>query len=415
VVSFTPIINAALDHKLTGLLDVLLERNDISRIEKIEALELAGAAILSDIEYASLFPKAFDYWRKSLHLRSRNTDGCGTIIKKLPENLMKTGRIVEWVTAEELESAIQNHSVHEIQSFLVLLRILSDRGWDAVKSICADNIHDGILRICLLKFKGRYVEWLHIKWSVLETIRRFHPREEGLWATTLILIGDLLWTLSKLGRFHNPLLNANTIEISLALILATNQYHFDMSEPVEKSHIESRNHHRFVMLEFIEMLANQPHLINENGMELLSKLVSINSKWRDGPGIPGLLLLHSACILGRSLATVDLLVRAGADPNAGDKINGNGPLHFLAIFKPNDNARAQLLMDHGAHLDRVNNEGKTVAEVWMQSHAKKSSMPSWLLEDSALRLVCRCARVIRSHRIPCAQLPPVLRNFLKLH
>jgi len=46
-----------------SVLDFLLEREEYSRAEKIEAMELAGAVILQTIKNASLFHKAFDYWR----------------------------------------------------------------------------------------------------------------------------------------------------------------------------------------------------------------------------------------------------------------------------------------------------------------------------------------------------------------
>ncbi len=43
-------------------LDYLLELNGIGRMEKIDALELAGATILFRPKNASHFPKAFEYW-----------------------------------------------------------------------------------------------------------------------------------------------------------------------------------------------------------------------------------------------------------------------------------------------------------------------------------------------------------------
>jgi len=77
---FSPIAYAA--HRQNwAILDILLERNDVSRREKIVALELAGAVILSDTKQAHLFPKAFGYWRRSLLLRLEDTDECGPIVK----------------------------------------------------------------------------------------------------------------------------------------------------------------------------------------------------------------------------------------------------------------------------------------------------------------------------------------------
>ncbi len=44
-----------------SVFNLLLERDDILSIEKIEAMELAGAEILGDPFYASQFPKAFEF------------------------------------------------------------------------------------------------------------------------------------------------------------------------------------------------------------------------------------------------------------------------------------------------------------------------------------------------------------------
>jgi len=116
------------------------------------------------------------------------------------------------------------------------------------------------------------------------------------------------------------------------------------------------------------------------------------------------------------LATIELLLRSGADPNAGDELNGYGPLHYLARFYYSDvDATAQLLLEYGAHLDRVNMKRKTAAEVWMEFHAENTPITGWLREDSAPKLMCLCARVIRSKRVSCAHLPRVLRRFVKLH
>ena len=74
---FTPLLQAANGGSYRGdlpnltVLDFLLERKEYSRAEKIEAMELAGAVILQNMEHAIMFHKAFEYWRKALHLRSQ--------------------------------------------------------------------------------------------------------------------------------------------------------------------------------------------------------------------------------------------------------------------------------------------------------------------------------------------------------
>jgi len=115
---FTPLLRAAYGEDGTRhnlkVLDFLLENDCFSRMEKIEAMELAGAVILSRSDYA-LFPNAFDYWRRANQLR---------LFAKTPLQ-HESGGIVEWFTTEDLERVIQNPSKYKMQSFLVRLRILS--------------------------------------------------------------------------------------------------------------------------------------------------------------------------------------------------------------------------------------------------------------------------------------------------
>jgi len=61
---FTPIIRRTFYHQWY-LVDFLLERSEISQIDKTEVLELVGAVILSDARHAALFPKGLQYWRRN--------------------------------------------------------------------------------------------------------------------------------------------------------------------------------------------------------------------------------------------------------------------------------------------------------------------------------------------------------------
>ena len=56
------------------VLEFLLEREDISRIDKIDALEMAGSVLLAHDENHEQFPLAFQYWRRALILRLLDTD-----------------------------------------------------------------------------------------------------------------------------------------------------------------------------------------------------------------------------------------------------------------------------------------------------------------------------------------------------
>ena len=201
-------------------------------------------------------------------------------------------------------------------------------------------------------------------------------------------------------------------------MLLTDQFHLKDQESVDYYH---QNSHLNYSLFLITLLTGLPHLMDEESMAFLSELVHRRAHLCDS--YDGTLLLHTACLRSKHtnmLSTVDLLLRAGADPNAGD-FKGNAPLHYLAAFNPNDEAVARLLLANGAHLDRVNEERKTAADIWKEKHAaghnpnaaqmSHHQLPSWLLEVPQLQ--CLSARVIRSYRIPIFESSQSLHLFVK--
>jgi len=270
---------------------------------------------------------------------------------------------------------------------------------------------------------------------MLEIVGRFDPREKDRWLVRLKISKSLIEMLTTLGESGDPLLDAKIIETSLELMLATDQFEMNDRKLLDVSEDWHIHCYMCSIFSLVRMLADLPELVNENSLESLSGLVS-----RDHHRHPkrGSSLLHMACqylYSGNGLATIDLLLRAGADPNAGER-NGNGPLHVLAELDEGDeicDAAARLLLEKGSHLDRVNGEGKTAADVWIEKHAHsggrkrrrsgeqearpKSCLPSWLRPDDPVpKLKCECARVIRSNGVPYKHLlPPSLHPFVSWH
>jgi len=144
-------------------------------------------------------------------------------------------------------------------------------------------------------------------------------------------------------------------------------------------------------------------------------------------------LLHWACENPKGinlLKTVRLLLQLGADPNAGDK-EGNSPLHSLAqLNRELIDPTARLLLEKGAHLDRVNKSGKTSADLWLEKHGSrkrrldegdqqgavgfKNQLPDWAFEGVP-RLLCLSSRIIRAHRLPYRVGPVTLHPFIEMH
>jgi len=146
----------------------------------------------------------------------------------------------------------------------------------------------------------------------------------------------------------------------------------------------------------------------------------------------GRTLLHIACQDGPDLLTIQLLLQKGANPNAAD-VQGDVPLHILAAQQYGDGAAvdqaARLLLQYGAHVDRVNNNRKTAADLWIESNRMEAGegdleqvqVPDWCREPGYVPLLkCLSARAVCVNNIPYGEealrpLPAILRDFCDFH
>jgi len=352
---FTPLLEAANDrhgHRPNlKVLDFLLEREDYSRAEKIEAMELAGAVILQNTGNASLFHIAFDYWRKTLHLRRQiKVDDSGFIEK--PRLNLKSVRITEWNTSADLDDVIGYPEIFLIQSFLVRLRIFSFKSWDALQSLM------------------NWFTFMNIFFRQLQKQRRFFDICDFIWATleTLLSRSDLLknggaqWRVGEIVRKLIKILTCHDlwteeiITTSLDLLVSATKFYYLIVG---------------YLIRFVGMLSHLPYiLLNKATMETLS-----NARYQHGRN-----LLHTAFDYATRpdadlFATVRLLLNAGCDPNAIDA-DGNAPLHFLArigerYLNSDVNSIAGLLLDFGTQLSLKNADGKTAIDLWILKNRRK--------------------------------------------
>jgi len=416
---FTPILKAVHGflartcHESLAILDFLLDLDGIDLKEKIQALELIGAAILvSGSE--DLLSKASHYWRRALHLREMEKEGSEPLIKIAMKR--KSGLTVEWVTSAELERVIQHPSEHLIQSFLIGLRIYSSK---SCRAFCG-YVSKFLKYHCwpLMGHQDKFVDEVFILlWAALEMILNFQPQEgESTWSTSARIVRELVWKLCFLQKVDPQLLKIETIQTSLELILS-----------VEQRHVSSNKYHQGTekdlktLLELFRMLTGRPDLLNQEMKQVLVELVRL----KRSAGT----LLHPACKnIVANRAIIPLLLMFGVDTNIGDS-DGNGPLHLILSQYINDAAIheervliARLLMDNGAHLDRVNNDGETAVDLWTKARnkfafaPKLSRLPDWCYE-SIPKLMCLSSRIIRSHKIfySAKTLPIILHKFVQMH
>ena len=178
--------------------------------------------------------------------------------------------------------------------------------------------------------------------------------------------------------------------------------------------VSSERHMDSIFL-LVTKLADLPELMDKETKDILFQLIRRDR--RDERGSLLHISINNAFFTWR-LSTLVLLLKSGADPNAGDS-KGNGPLHVVAmackLFRVLADSITHLLLDHNAHLDRVNDEGKTAADLWMKYNngAFNCELPSWY--HSEPHLMCIAAKVIRSHQIDYSHLPSIIHTFITMH
>jgi len=407
----SPILRAA--HKFDpdtsrecfSILEYLLQRDEINREDKIKALELVGAVILSNSENAHLFGKAFACWRRALQLREMETMGSGPLLKTVMQR--KPGLPTEWITREQLEHLILHPSEYPMQGFLVQLRIYSSLCWDAV--------HWCFLRpffyhpVKWLQELREFSQLINYLWAILEMISHFQPQNVPVSESfPAKVVGKLVKTLSKL-RPTDQILNPETITTTLSIILSTEPFHnyFHYEDYFQR------------LLGLITVLAAHPEMLNAENKRILTLLVKRSEKPIGSlSGYSPRTLLIVGCIKGfPNLSTLRLLMECGAEPNAAD-MDGSGPLHQLLKnnnegFNSNDVGCCcclRFLIECGADLDRVNNAGKTPKDLCPERNIDH-------LLGKPRELKCLSSIVINTQGIPYSEeiLPFALHKCVELH
>jgi len=417
--------DAVTSHKQL-LLEYLLEREIIPRIDKIDALEMAGAVLLgSDANHEKFFI-GFQYWRRALALRLMDTAGDCRPIYKMPTK-SKRGQLSEWSTLEELDQIEKDAAQRVIQALLVRLRVASSLCWETLRDSCLRYFMD-FLRMrtphqCSLS------QTLDVCWTVVDTIHSSQrPHEEEVLHSFSFIESWIIFRFKpsvESTSFDLHLLTSENLQKLVDLFLME-----DLRNPISTAENEtpakmSLSHISHLVLMFKILTTAPPEMMTEEIMESLVELVRRDGRYQDGN------LLHFVCLLLEEphLPSIRFLVHLGANPNSRtssriteifDVGNGCGVLHILAE-KPESETRdaaARFLLDRaGAHLDMADEAGFTPADYWLRSNnQERHRLPDWLKEDVPM-LMCLCSRVMRRHRVPHdeSNTPADLIPFVALH
>jgi len=438
----TVILSAAIgNNQIPNLpvLDILLERDDILRIDKIDALELAGAVILGNDENHEIFPIAFQYWRRALTLRLMDIDGCRPIYKTPAK--AKGTKIIEWSTLEDILEIEQQPSLRKMQSLLVRLRIFDpylrlNCFLEDYFPFFLDFLREGV------NPNRSLVQIMGVSCLTFEKI----DVELALLFASITQAGDLLTKLTEIIRViieiiqdlpvGDPNFNAANLKTLVKLmVVMTDLYFYSLKSSEYEAHYRAVNH-GINLYKMFRIFSRHPEIVTEDMKRCLKQLVCCD--YRSDPGYPksgrsgiSFSVLHAACddLTDETVSIVSFLLQLKEDPNVIGHY-GTSLLHLLAqnpLFEPRNAeiiaATARLLLDAGAHLDMVDRNGDTPVDCWFWENRQQGwnvvweDLPDWLKGDCP-QLKCLCARVIRRHQVPYKDetaLPAVLIPFIKMH
>ncbi|KZS01845.1 Uncharacterized protein APZ42_001372, partial [Daphnia magna] len=130
------------------------------------------------------------------------------------------------------------------------------------------------------------------------------------------------------------------------------------------------------------------------------------------------------------IAVIRLFLELGADPNATDA-DGLTPLHWLSMYSK-DFGQAQVVMEHGGHIDQADYNRQTPLMHFRQWHRQTplmhfrqwhrvfDRMPDPRLQallHTVLPLSCLAAQVLRQNQIlfDVKEIPATLHSFVRRH
>ncbi|XP_047505770.1 protein fem-1 homolog CG6966 isoform X1 [Pieris napi] len=103
-----------------------------------------------------------------------------------------------------------------------------------------------------------------------------------------------------------------------------------------------------------------------------------------------------------SPSLVSLMLRLGAAPDARDA-DGNTPLHLACKLDPCPAEVVRQLLSYGAHIDTVNYEGETPAELLKATNQNLSTIVNPLKYTT---LKCLAARTVKNYKLPYRHVVP---------
>ncbi|KAJ8681326.1 hypothetical protein QAD02_017113 [Eretmocerus hayati] len=417
--NMTPLITAA-ERAGAEVVECLIEHEDVSIEDKIDAYELLGASFANDKGHYCL-QKSYTYLHKAMILRFSDPDN---IIKKtISEPIAAYENWRESDTLERLEFIRNNQNALHMESLAIRERILGQQNPEVTHSI----IYRGAVFADNARFDRCIDLWLHAlhlqqmnNTSISKDLLRFaqvfsQMIHVGIELKFSQVLSVLEASVNELAKNKKKLAEPDAddcsdqsvydgIESNITITLYILTILTKLMTLKEKNHdeVHIRKAHHLVQ----NLCALK--LVLKDGQTLLHLAVNAETPVDD-------FHTNDVCKFPCA-ATTKLLIQCGADVNAMDN-ERNTPLHIIVQYEKPISDFMTLhsiildLIDGGAHMDTVNSQGETPVDAAATGVAKII-----LRTQTKLSLKCMAAKVVKDYNLSyTGNVPRSLESFIELH
>ena len=398
-------------------LDSILASSVSNRTQKIDILELLGAAFIhAEMTLRpGLLEFAVECWKKALILRQATPEG-ESPIPKIPCNThFKHGRTLfennsEFTTVEELVQMTSpvNNDWFLSQALLVTNRIVNS-------IIPVPNLY---LFLNLYYYNLRFTapELIDIHMYILEVFETRHwvdVENKEMASIAFSSISKIVFCLREMR--NDPPIDYSQEEFFRLLMEV-----LDFASALASINAPERYEAMLHLFDVVSLINDMlPELSPEETQQFMRWLFHyfrfIDGSIRKGGG-----LLGFACFRPNfSIEIIKTFLKAGANPNPVYD-DGDTLMHKLACKWPSRRRLVKMLLDAGSHnIDVVNSKGDTALDIFKRKQLERDGNPDPFLQtltQNVLPLQCQCAVAIHRNRIPFDELhPPIILSFVKNH
>jgi len=405
-----PLLLAA-SHRHRKVVDAFLEHPDCTTELRIDALLLLGC----DNCHVDLVEPL---WREALTLREK----CSASMQFLPP-LEAFGGRTEMHTTADLDAVMSSKDDMQYQSWIIRERCIGKLERNDLTNAC--------VRALEMFKSSQYSEaemlLKHVVKKLLSLVRllpldiRVYELNHSVISIlnySLICINFVVPEMVKVTNGKGP-----NVKHFVEYCLTCLEFFIDAAKSQSCKEQHSLSHMVSATLELFTHWYNQQvvrkttttteattEVPDHEYMNLLQQVVSTCLSQSEDVA-----LLHNAvdCDLKYSVEVVRSVLECGGNSliNAFDK-HGRRPLHVAV--QSGKHELISLFLEFGAHVDAVNREGSSAAEMAGERNAEPIQR---ILSDLPLPLTCQASRTVVATEIPykILDLPLHIKNFIKLH